>query len=33
MASKGCIRMRDTDIREFFQIMPTGCQVEIRATQ
>jgi L,D-transpeptidase catalytic domain/LysM domain len=33
MASKGCIRMRDTDIREFFRIMPRGCEVEIRATE
>ncbi len=32
MASQGCIRMRDTDIREFFEIMPRGCQVAIRST-
>ncbi len=31
-ASQGCIRMRDTDIREFFEIMPRGCQVAIRST-
>lgn len=33
MASKGCIRMLDTDIREFYRVMPVGCEVEIRATE
>ena len=33
MASQGCIRMQDPDIREFFEIFPRGCQVEIRATE
>jgi lipoprotein-anchoring transpeptidase ErfK/SrfK len=33
MASRGCIRMRAADIQEVFEVMPRGCQVEIRATE
>ena len=31
MASKGCLRLRDHDIAEYFQIVPRGSEVEIRA--
>lgn len=32
MASRGCIRMRDADIEEFFKVVPRGSKVEIRST-
>ena len=32
MASRGCIRMRDEDVREFFRIVPRGSKVEVRAS-
>jgi hypothetical protein len=32
MASRGCIRMRDRDIREFFQVVPRGSPVHVRST-
>ncbi len=33
MASRGCIRMRDHDIRDFFQVAPRGTHVHVRSTQ
>jgi nucleoid-associated protein YgaU len=33
MASQGCIRMRAADIKEVYEVLPRGCQVEIRATE
>jgi hypothetical protein len=33
MASRGCIRMCDPDIREFFQVVPRGTLVHVRATK
>lgn len=33
MASRGCIRMHDKDIREFFLTVPRGTPVHVRATQ
>jgi len=33
MSSAGCIRMRDSDIRDFFRIVPRGSPVHIRATE
>lgn len=32
MASRGCIRMRDADIEEFFKVVPRGSVVAIRST-
>lgn len=32
MASKGCLRLRDADIAEYFRIVPRGTEVEVRAT-
>lgn len=32
MASRGCIRMRDADIEEFFKVVPRGSAVVIRST-
>lgn len=32
MASRGCVRMRDSDIREFFLVIPRGSPVHVRAT-
>jgi lipoprotein-anchoring transpeptidase ErfK/SrfK len=31
MASRGCIRLRDEDVKEFFQIVPRASVVDIRA--
>jgi lipoprotein-anchoring transpeptidase ErfK/SrfK len=32
MASAGCVRMLDGDIREFFRVIPRGTPVHVRAT-
>ena len=32
MASRGCVRMRDEDVREFFRIIPRGSKVVVRAS-
>ena len=32
MASRGCLRMRDDDIRDFFRVVPRDTEVQVRAT-